>query len=268
MIPRHTLQSVLGLFVFAAIGGQATRAELIWSARFDQAEAGKETKPAVNDSGENETFATIKAEGDATLAVMAVKNDATRPAFMTGGALYVEARNQTQGVAPGAFQLVPTLKGKTDTGVLVLSFDWLRPAGNGYSLSARTRTASGTRSGKVLYLPGTPDNTPLRVTVVLNKSGASLALPGELGQLPADSLAVYRYDGTSFTGIVSAQPDVANPAITALVAGASISKLPAGAALAAWMDNLAVWNSPADAVAGTNVLRLAPGTVPVATTVR
>ena len=240
---------------------EGARGEMLWSAVFDAAGAG--SKPVVDESGNNETLSALEAGGVSTLAEAEIRADAGKPEFMPGGALYVAVKNGTGEAGLGAFQIMQAaVRDAASQGVLVMSFDWYRAGGSGYSQIGRTRTAAGTRSGKALYLMNTPEGVPQRVTVVLNRSGADIMLPGELGALPTNSLAIYRYDGGGFTGVKSAEADITSDAVAGLGTGGSVSKLSAGKELTAWIDNMGLWNSVSDAVGGVDVLRLAPGTVP------
>lgn len=266
MKPRSIRSSVSRLalcpsaFLFAALlSVPAVQASLIWQADFESynTSAGAAAL-TINSTGNNDTFTATSPSNLGTVSPEVRKSGA--PAFMSGNALYIGGASTAASIN---FQLqqaaIASMTG--NGGVLVVSFDVFSDSASQVSISGEGRTASG-RDGTSLFSASTVASMPYRVTIVINRSGATITLPDTLGTLDNRSSAIYRFDGTSYSGIsLGAENSVGWSSITAgFATGFSLSSSVVGSAYGMWLDNFGAWDSLSDTVNGTNILSLAPGT--------
>lgn len=248
-----TLALMLSFFLAA----HHTQAALIWSADFSSYDtSGGPVAPTLNTTGDNDTFSSSGTPSGLTNTVLEVRSTGV-PSFMDGNALYQAGTADGTGTA-SARLYQSALNSMGSTGVFVVSFDLARVSSS-FSIANEARTSSG-RSGSTVYVANTPMD-PLRVTLVINRTGSDITLPGTMGNLATNSLVSYRYDGLNFSGAVFSTGNVTSSSITGFATGMSLSSPSLGTVLATWYDNFGVWDSITDTVAGVNVLSLAPGMV-------
>jgi hypothetical protein len=251
MTPLITRSLVLcGLSVLCPVAS----ASLIWKADFKDYNTGGGAVPlVVNSSGKDNTFtATIPNKNISAPVQRVARADA--PAFMSGNALYLGGTGSGGNVSFMLQQNAIVTSGYS--GVLIASFDMYNASVSAVSMTAEARTTTG-RIGKTSYSASTPTATPLRVTIVINRIGSAIILPGNLGSLATDSLAIYRFDGIKYDGL-SISEGISNK-ITGFATGFSLSSSEPGFTYGVWFDNFAAWDSLSDTLDGKSVLELAPG---------
>ncbi len=238
------------------IGSQAN-ADVIWTADFESYNtSGGPVNVTLNSTGADDTFSSIAPNSRMSTAASQVASTGV-PAFMSGNAFYLEGLVTQDGNA-SIRTLQPDLPSLGSDGLYVVSFDFFTSDSTNYSIIGETRAGSG-RSGNTLYTAST-NNTPLRITMVINHTDNSVALPSTLGTLNADSMVMYLYDGTTFSGAKFNDGNITSSSISGFSIGISRSNFDENDTPSAWYDNFAVWNSVSDTVGGTSVLELAPGT--------
>ncbi|PAW77849.1 MAG: hypothetical protein B9S32_09615 [Verrucomicrobia bacterium Tous-C9LFEB] len=237
-----------------------SQAELVWKADFEDPAKNSQTT-LVEAGGQNNTFSAIKPGGLMTLSECKVVTGGTAPKFMKGGVLYVEAVNSGGENGLGAVRLTQaSLRHFTPGNAVVLSYDLYYSADQAFSIGVEARTSRDQRLGNTLYIPNLPKGVPLRITVVVNRGGDPVTLPGDLGALEANRMATYYYDGSRFSRVeisdaISFKGEMAGFAISL-----SLSKLKPGGMLAVWYDHFGIWTQASDLVDGVSVLKLPPGT--------
>lgn len=240
--------------------GHQASAALIWQADFESySTISGPVALIVNPSGDNNTFTnTSISRIDSPLFQVA---DTSVPAFMSGNALHVQGTTDSASGTSSFYLYQNALPVIGDTGVMVLSYDLLRSTGSTLgTLNARlVNEAGGTTSSETVSLS---QATPYRITLVVNRTGGEITLPGALGLLSTGYFALYRYDGTTFTLTASSLVTASNNA-SGFQTGPSQSNPAAGLSVDYWFDNFGVWDSLSDTVDGVGVLELAPGVVPV-----
>jgi hypothetical protein len=252
--------SLLGL------GALPLRATLVWSADFESYNTtGGPVTATVNSTGDDDTFSDVDATASLEGSLVYQVQGTGLPSGMTGNALRLSITNTTgagiSGTSMRLFQYNQASLGSS--GAFVLSYDIFQAGGSAgiSSVSGFASTSSGSRSGSGTNASFTADMSAMvvRYTMVINRTGASITLPGSLGTLATDSTASYFYNGTTYGGL-NVQSGVTSNSITGFSAGDNRSgTLNNNATLAAFYDNMGLWNSVTDTVNGVSVLSLAPG---------
>ncbi len=237
-----------------------SQAELVWKADFEDP-AKHSATTLVEAGGQNNTFTTIKPGGFMTVSEYKVVVGGTAPKFMKGGVLYVEAVNSGGETGLGAVRLTQASLARFMPGsVVVLSYDLYYTAEQAFSIGVEVRTSREQRLGNTLYIPNLPKGVPLRMTVVVNRGGDPVTLPGDLGVLEANRMATYYYDGSQFSRAETSDVISFKEGMTGFTIGLSLSKLKPGGMLAVWYDHFGIWTQASDLVDGVSVLKLSPGT--------
>lgn len=256
---KKYLKIVVACASFAMASHQTTAA-LLWFADFSSYDtSGGAAELILNASGDNDTFSSTTFNNMKD-TVIEVRGSGV-PSFMSGNALYLASTGTGATGTSSARLFLSSLEPMGASGVRIISFDLIRDSSNGFSLANEVRTTTG-RSGNTVYHQ-VPEIIPLRVTIVVNRSGSEITLPGGLGTLANNSLASYLYDGTNFSTVASSTGNVTSNAIAGFGTGMSLSNLGDGVLLASWYDNFGIWDDINDTVNGISVLQLNPGTVVV-----
>lgn len=245
--------TLLSLFLPAS----QIRADLLWAADFSSYDT--QAGPAellFEATGRQDTF-TSETSTNLDDPTLRVRSDEVPP-FMSGNALFQSGTgtNESGTVSSRLFQssLLPV----GSTGVRIISFDLARVSVTSPSLANEARTSAG-RSGDTVYLSGLPLDS-LRVTIVINRSGSDILLPGGLGSVGNNSLVSYTYNGSDFSAPVSSNDNLTSSDITGFATGISLRNLHQGREIAVWYDNFGLWDDITDSINGQSVLSLPPGT--------
>jgi hypothetical protein len=251
MTPRnHRLLLALGLAVLTS----SSRAALLWESDFTSYDTGGGAMAVtINSTGDDNTFTAAIPNGNLSSPIQQV-NGSGVPAFMSGNALFIGGTANGSNISFALQQNAIASVGSS--GLLVVSFDLYNTSPSALSTTAEARTSGG-RSGSTTFSSSTPVSTALRVTLVINKTGSAITLPNTLGALATDSLAVYRFDGTSYAGLATST-GIGNT-VTGFATGFSLSTSVSSSTYGLWLDNFGAWDSSADTVNGTSVFELAPG---------
>lgn len=255
MIPFRFLPAGLALSLGCGI---PTRAALVWRSDFESynTAGGAIAALVVDNTGDDDTFTLAAPSVSLAGGFSQIVSATGVPAFMSGNALYLGGISEAAAISFGLRQnALPLLNAG---GVSVASFDIYNVSVSVVSLIGEVRTRSG-RSGNTIYNGSTQMRTPVRVTLVVNRTGADIALPGTLGPLPTDSAALYRFDGKSYSKLAASLGNVASDGATGFATGFSLSSSAVGSTYGLWFDNFGVWDSASDLVDGVSVLSLAPG---------
>lgn len=234
-------------------------AELIYKGDFSTYTAGDDI--TVNATGDDNTASAITAQSsDSQLTGSFKAFDGSASGMADGLSLKMEAL--TLGVA-GTLTFTQTKLGSyADGTTVVVSFDayangdytsggdlratFLKPTGGPIGTTAVGTTANGILKNKI------------RFTMVMNQSGSAITLPGTLGSLTDNMIAMYaQIDGSS------SHISLINEAVTegTEVGGFRIPSTMRSVGGFALLDNLGVWTSASDTVGGQSVLGLEFGTV-------
>lgn len=253
-IPQNYLSRCIRVGVLALvplfISMDRSDAALIWSADFESYDTSSGPSAVTfNTSGEDDTFRNVTV-ASISGSLFEVRGTGV-PAFMAGNALYISGNGTGSSLTARINQ--SSLPAITD--LYILSYDELM-VGDSYNIGNIARAGTD-NVGNASSLGGI--TSPIRVTFVMNLSGASITLPGTMGTLASGFAITYRYDGSTFAAASSAQ------AITSGITGfgAGFTRGSATGSYAGWFDNFGVWDSITDTVAGVNVLELAPGMNPI-----
>lgn len=229
-------------------------AALIWKADFASYDtSGGAVALTVNTTGDDDTFTAAIPNANLSSPAQRI-SDTGAPAFMSGNALFIGGTSTAANISFALQQNAIASVGSS--GVLIASFDLYNTSASIVSITAEARTGTG-RSGSTTFSSNTPTAAALRVTIVINKTGSSIMLPGSLGSLATDSIAIYRFDGTAYSGY-AATSGVGNT-VTGFATGLSLGSSTVGASYGLWLDNFGAWNAVTDSVDGVSVLALAPG---------
>ena len=242
------------------ITGPCVEADVVWSADFESYDTSGGSVPVTfNSSGDSDTFSGISTNSNMSITANDVSSTGV-PSFMSGNALFVEGTTTAAGL--GNYRLSQSaLPGVGSPGTYVVSYDFYNTGASYLSLLAEANIDTG-RAGNTLYLNNGLKEA-LRVTIVINNTDSTVALPARLAEttLAANSMVAYTYDGTTFNTEKFSDGNITSSSISGFSIGASRRDFVEGDTPSIWLDNLAVWNSVTDTVNGTSILELAPGTV-------
>lgn len=244
-------------------------AALVWEAGFSSYDtSGGAVALTTNSTGDDDTFTEITVSQTGAHTFTANVSDTSVPSLMTGNALKLTLTN-TSGASESntTIRLLQyNLPSLGTSGVYVLSYDIAQAAGstNISSVNGDARTNTGSRNGSgsaSSFMSALSQGTTLRYTLVINRSGAAITLPGTLGTVAADAAVAYLYDGSTYSATATIT-GITSTSITGFATGDNRSgSIAAGGNLTAWYDNFGVWDSASDTLNGTSVLSLTPGTV-------
>ncbi|WP_052361177.1 PEP-CTERM sorting domain-containing protein [Geminisphaera colitermitum] len=242
----------------------STQAALIWEADFESYNTSSGAVAlTIASTGANDTFTAALPNANLGSAVSEVRNVGV-PSFMSGNALYIGGTSLASSGVSFALQQ-NKIASVGASGVLVASFDLYNVSVSGVNTTGEARTSAG-RSGSTMLSTSTPVDTAIRVTIVINKTGSDVTLPGTLGSLASGSATIYRFDGTTFEGRATTTSIGDN--VTGFATGFSLSSSVVGSSTyGLWLDNFSVWNSLTDTVNGTSILSLPPSNIPEPSTV-
>lgn len=253
---------------FALLAASA-KADLVWSSDFSSYDTGGGAVNLVtNATGDDDTFTSVQvSQSGANTFSAQVVGGASVPSVLTGNALRFSMVNTSGGALSNTTtRLLQYSLGSLGTsGVYIVSYDLISDAGGTgiSSVNGNARTTSGSNAGAANSSFQTGSlSTGARYTMVINRTGTDIVLPGALGTLATNSTASYLYNGTAFAGLDIEAGTVTSTSITGFASGANRSgTISAGGNLTVWYDNFGVWSSASDLVDGVSVLSLAPGTL-------
>ncbi|RRJ95976.1 PEP-CTERM sorting domain-containing protein [Opitutaceae bacterium TAV4] len=256
---KSVQRGAIGLAALLSVSAQAA---LIWEADFESYNTSSGAAAlTIASTGAKDTFTSAAPNAQLSSGISEVRKVGV-PSFMSGNALYIGGTSPAADATPRniSFALQQgALPPLGSSGVLVASFDVYNVSPNGVNTTGEARVTDG-RSGKALNSSSTTITTAFRFTVVINRTGSDISLPGGLAPLATNSSAIYRFDGTSYDRMSVSTGDVISTGITGFATGFSLSSPQASVAYGIWLDNFGVWNSLTDKVNGISILSLAPGT--------
>ncbi len=266
MKDKQLLRGMIAVLATVALALPAG-AGIVWQADFESYSAGNNV--ALNATGDDDTFTSFQGSGSGLTPSLTVV-DASAYGLNMAGKLSAIPTTTTKQV-----WLNQASAGSYGDGTfLALSFDAVRPSDTtpAQNILATFATADGTRatSGFITLLDNqfTGSTKKGRVTLVMNLTGADVALPGTLGMLADGMVAMYGKEATSglYVGLATTTISDANT-ITGFIIDQPI---PANTAnIYHLFDNMVFVDSASDTIGGTNVLELDFGTavVPEPTTI-
>lgn len=256
---KSSIRSIVLVLLFGMIS--QVPAALVWYSEFETYDTSGGSVPlTTNATGDNDTFSNT-ATSSIDSPQFLVTNTGV-PDFMSGNALQVTGTS-IEG-SSFSFNLRQfNLPDIGTTGVMIISFDMLRATttNTAQSLNAQARINGTTSSGNQVSIANTAHTQTYRVTIVINRSGETVALPYGLGSLANEALTIYRYDGTNAVITSSSSGTIAST-VAGFTTGLSSGNTTGGLNVNFWFDNFGVWDSLSDTVLDTSVLELAPGTIP------
>lgn len=256
------MRNTTWIMMIAGLFAGIVNAGLVWQADFESYSAGSDV--TINATGDDDTF-TSWIGSSSSLDQQLTAVDASSYGLIDGLSGKLTSGNSY--TSDKSVRLHQDAIGNYGTGdALVLSFDRVRSADSHWSnLGMWFSDSDGVRLGgtglsfsDAAFFGATKVG---RVTMVLNLTGASIALPGSLGSLASGYYAVFgkdNYNG-SYVGLVT-------KAITETsgIAGFTLDHIITGGEAVPnyqFLDNMFVADSVNDEVGGINVLELDFGTV-------
>ncbi len=229
---------IAGIVILCAGLAQAS---LIWKADFSTYTAGQNITG--NTTGDDNTFSGIVNAGGTQKAYdasgLGVGMD-DGLSMRIGG---VSGQNVT--ISQKALGAMP---------LMITSFDFYSPDISLKLSAFRTNPPSSAALFTATDTGTSLDGKLVRATMVVNRSGSSITLPGSLGAVATDKYAVYYQYGGTYTLIGSSAAATANPIGFQAVNAFDVNSY-------ALYDNIGVWDSATDTVGTTSVLQLSPGSV-------
>ncbi|MDR1281980.1 MAG: PEP-CTERM sorting domain-containing protein [Opitutaceae bacterium] len=254
----------LSAFLFAVLLSVPAQAALVWQADFESYNISEGAAAlTIASTGANDTFTGAAPNAQLGSGIGEVRKIGV-PSFMSGNALYIGGTSPAADATPRniSFTLQQSaIASVGSSGVLVASFDVWNVSPNGVNTTGEARVGGSGRSGSTLTSSSTTVETAFRFTIVINRTGSSIDLPGGLAPLATNSAAIYRFDGSSYERLNVSSGNVSSTGITGFATGFSLSSPSAGVTYGLYFDNFGAWDSLMDRVNGTSILSLAPGTV-------
>jgi hypothetical protein len=233
-IMKKTLCTLIAFTMCAGSG----RAALVYKADFSTYSAGQTV--TANASGDDDTFSGIVNAGGTQKAYDGSSVGMTKGLSMRIGG--VSGQNVT--ISQKALGEMP---------LMITSFDFYSPDISMKFSAYRTNSAGNPLALFTATDTGTSlDGKLIRATMVVNRSGSSITLPGSLGAVATDKYAVYYQYGGTYTLIGSIAAATANPIGFQVVNAFDVNSY-------VLYDNIGVWSSATDTVNGTSVLQLSAG---------
>lgn len=247
--PRSSFPLLLsGIALLGCFAPQA-HAALLWYADFENYTSGSSV--TFNGTGANNTFSALINEGTNAVTTATVKSatGGMTSNFMTLARVSSDAGSGFSGFTQDKIASI------ADGGTAVLSFDLNKQVGEtAVNLQTKGLSTNGSGNEAAANLPSS--SGVIRMTLVVNRSGSSLILPGTLGSLADDAVAIYLQSSAgAYFGLTTSSISAAG----SLTGFASRSFMTDGRAVG--FDNFGFWSSTSDTWNGTNVMQLAAGTV-------
>lgn len=255
---KNTILTVMMVVLFVG----TVNAEFVWVGDFESYNEGDSV--ITNATGDNDTF-TSWLQSSGTLSPQLTAVDASAVGLVDGLSGKLTSGNSY--TSDKTVRLHQDALGSYGAGLLVLSFDRVRPSDTHWSnLTMWFDDSEGARIGAsglsfsdAAFFGATKVG---RVTMVLNRTGVSVTLPGSLGALATGYYAIYgkdQHDGT-YVGFLTKAIDAT------LVAGFTLEHMISANEVVPnyqLLDNMVVSDSLSDSVGGVNILELDFGTQPL-----
>ncbi len=236
---------VMGLCMSALL---PLRAALLWCADFESYSSGEEV--TLSGDGTVDTFTSFDGSSSVLVPVLTTVDGGGYG--LTNG-LCVKWTSSEWSSSKAMMLNQVSVAACSNASVLVLSFDRVRPSGStgGSNALGAFKDIYGTRIRNNVYVLDDEigAGVPCRITLVMNRSGSGIALPGSLGTLGDGQYTIYakKTDGSYLAGTVLDMFS-ANP-----VGGFVLQQLQSTAGAYQLFDNLSLWNSLTNS-AGQSVL--------------